>query len=172
MKIHSDKITVSDIQESMRKCVTAGTMAATVVLDWADSKGSRKRAHGIDFSLGTTDGTTFVPTGLEDWYRDYLGVPADVASKAARRAGRRHVRNTDRAHQTGNTRSATYMEWGAVIWALFTVDPDAIIGTYDGRMRFVWDTMVSPRTMDLVYSDSDWARRSWDGRTMEWLTGQ
>lgn len=167
MKIHSDFITAADLPVVMRAVKDKGRIDGNVVVDWADSKGSRSRKHGTEFSLGTFIGDTFTPEAVTEWYVDELGLSEGDAAKCAKRAGRRGSRNTDRAQTTGNTRCANWLEWGAFIWDLFMLDPKAVIGTYDGVFDFANKT-GDDRIYGLGRADYDMGRY-WDGRTMAWI---
>lgn len=79
--------------------------------------GSRKRDHGFDVGMSAEHGAD--AHGLKRVY--------------ARNSGH-HGAASD------FDRAATWIEWGDWMVALFKVDPDAIIGTYDGVADFIATT--------------------------------
>lgn len=109
MKIHTDKLTYSDIYAT-----PAGVEAETI------ERGSRSRARAFDVGLSAVHGT------------DRHGIK------------RCYARNSGKSGSAGNwDRAATWVEWGDWICGLFKLDPDAIIGQYDGAQDFIRQTMAA-----------------------------
>lgn len=89
--------------------------------------GSRKRDHAFNVTMGAMPG------------KDAHGIK------------RAYARNTGQfgGEQDAYTRAATYIEWGDWMVALLKIDPDAIIGYYEGSDDFVRQTQnAAPRRPD------------------------
>jgi hypothetical protein len=111
MRIHSNVLMPSDLQVALND---TGLSAEGVHLDTASVHRSTKRGTGIEFRLSAQPG------------RDRFG-------KA------RRPRNTGQwgAEQSGGyDKGATYDEHGVWMARLFEIDPDAIVGPYDGVDKF------------------------------------
>ena len=78
------------------------------------AKGSRKRDHAFDVGIGAMPGTD--AHGIKRCY--------------ARNSG-----TYGAAHEYG--KAATYIEWGDWMVELFKIDPDAIVGPYEGIDGFI-----------------------------------
>lgn len=137
MRIHSDIINSTMILPALQAAQAKGRVADHVQLAGATPHGSRKRKFATEFSIGTHDGTSFI----SDEVREYLeGCGLDNA--AMNRAKRRWARNGYK-YDENMPRSATWHEWGHFIAELFVVDPNAVIGPYDGASSFHYQTYES-----------------------------
>jgi hypothetical protein len=83
-----------------------------VLVHWMPN-GSRKRHHGFTASL--------------EWLGD-------------KEKGRRWANQSSWDGPFGRTIACTWDEWGIWIDKLFDIDPDAVIGPYDGRAAFMEQT--------------------------------
>lgn len=170
MRIHSDTLTIADIEDALAQCKADGTIHGAVMIDVAESKGSRKRAGAIELRIGAPFGTpTFYAQRTVDYLAYVLGETADAVLGVAKRSGRRFSRNGYAGdYMSGNVLriGATWHEWGYLIEKLFEKDPQAIIGNYDGIDSFEYQVGYEsiPR---MVHWDKEWALKNWNGRAME-----
>lgn len=169
MRIHSDTLTIADIESALAQCKTDGTIHPDVAIDIAEVKGSRKRKGAIELRIGAPSGT---PTSYAQRTVEYLayvlGETTDNVLGVAKRSGRRFARNGDAgAYMSGNTLriGATWHEWGYLIEKLFEKDFNAIIGNYANIDDFQNQT---DRIIPMVHWDNEWALKNWNGRAMEW----
>lgn len=112
MRIHTDKITRTDLEELLPLGL------------WLDvsSRGSHKRAGAFEIKIHADPGAD--AHGIKRCYRVNSGQHGaeDFGWPAERMA-------------------ATWIEWGDYIASLFKIDPLAIIGPYNGAFDFVYRTM-------------------------------
>ena len=171
MRIHSDTLTIADIESALAQCKADGTIHEAVKIDVAEVKGSRKRNNAIELRIGAPSGTpTFYAQRTVDYLAYVLGETADAVLGVARRSGRRFARNGDAgAYMSGNVlrMGATWHEWGYLIEKLFEKDCNAIIGNYDGIDSFEYQTGYD-NIPPFVFRDEEWALKNWNGRAMEW----
>lgn len=172
MRIHSNTLTIADMDAALAQCKIDGTIHEDVKIDVAEIKGSRKRKSAIELRIGAPTGTpTFYAQRTVDYLAYVLGETADAVLGVAKRSGRRFSRNGDAgAYMSGNPlrMAATWHEWGYIIEKLFDKDPQAIIGNYDGVYSFENQTGYDSLHW-LVFNDTDWALKHWNGRVMEWF---
>lgn len=138
MRLHSDTINPMHIIHALQECKARGLIADHVELANIERKGSRKRRSAVEFSIGTSDGTSFMSEPVREELEAH-----GLERKAMNAAKRRWVRN-GYARQEDFPRSATWHEWGHLIAYLFRLDPDAIIGAYDGWIGFERETFEAP----------------------------
>ena len=106
MKIHSDIIEYTDLA----RATIEPTRIKDVYVE-AQRVGSRKRGHGFNVTLYSTDET------------------------------RPHKNSGKYGADTGNyNKSVSWDDWGIWMDRLFELDPNAIIGIYDGRDDFYRQT--------------------------------
>ena len=171
MRLHSDTITTADIVSALAECKRDGTVHPDVQIDVNEVKGSRKRKGAIEIRFGAPSGTpTFWAQRTVDYLAYVLGVATSDALKVAKRSGRRFARNGHAgSYMSGNTlrMGATWTEHGYILEKLFEKDPSAIIGNYDGVYDFQRQTGFDNISW-LVWNDTEWALKSWNGRVMGW----
>ena len=114
MKLHSDKLTTSEIRECLERAIQKGKVNRLVVFSVLEERGSRTRANGWEIRL------------------QWLGQkqPGD---------GRRFTNGGNRG-ASGTSYGAFWEEWGWFISELYAVDPDLVFGHY--KTREVFDTMT------------------------------
>jgi hypothetical protein len=81
----------------------------------AESKGSRSRDHAFEVHMTAEPGS------------DKHGIKRCYATNSGN-------------YGKGHGKAATYIEWGDWMVELFKIDPQAIIGPYEGREDFVLQT--------------------------------
>lgn len=171
MRLHSDIITTADIVSALAECKRDGTVHPDVQIDVNEVKGSRKRKGAIEIRFGAPSGTpTFWAQRTVDYLAYVLGEATEDILKVAKRSGRRFARNGHAgSYMSGNTlrMAATWHETGYILEKLFEKDPDAIIGNYDGVYDYQRQTGYDNISW-LVWNDTEWAIKSWNGRVMEW----
>lgn len=109
MRLHTDKLTESDIREALQKAKNAGRVDSRVSFVLLYSTGSRSRAGGYEVQLG--------------WYGDK--VKGD---------GRRFKNSGSNGSST--VYAAFYEEWGWFILELFRADPGMVFGSYKSLPDF------------------------------------
>ena len=170
MRIHSNVLTIADIESALAQCKRDGTIHDAVRIDVAEVKASRKRKGAIELRIGAPSGTpTFYAQRTVDYLAYVLGETADAVMGVAKRSGRRFSRNGYAGdYMSGNTlrMGATWHEHFYLYERLFGIDPNAIIGPYDGIESFEYQVGYEsiPR---MVHWDKDWALKHWNGRAME-----
>lgn len=171
MRLHSDTITTADIVSALAECKRDGTVHPDVQIDVNEVKGSRKRKGAIEIRFGAPSGTpTFWAQRTVDYLAYVLGEATEDILKIAKRSGRRFARNGHAgSYMSGNTlrMAATWHETGYILEKLFEEDPNAIIGNYDGVYDYQNQTGFDNISW-LVWNDTEWAIKSWNGRVMEW----
>ena len=171
MRIHSNVLTIADIESALAQCKSDGTIHDAVRIDVAEVKASRKRTGAIELRIGAPSGTpTFYAQRTVDYLAYVLGETADAVMGVAKRSGRRFSRQGYAGdYMSGNTlrMGATWHEWGYLIEKLFEKDFNAIIGNYDGIDSFEYQTGYD-NIPPFVFRDKEWALKDWNGRAMEW----
>lgn len=114
MRLHTDTHTRSTIQHALQRATNTGKVARHVYIETLDLHGSRKRADAYEIRLRAWD-------------------------KVEGDGRRRPNPGTGNRDHDGEW-AATYDEWGWFIAELFTIDPDAIFGSYVGQKGFDHDT--------------------------------
>lgn len=116
MRLHSNVITMSDIHKALNECITAGTIAPQVNFKALTRHNSQSHANAFEVQLEAASRK-----------------PGD-----GRRAGNS---GSYGAMDGSNGYAATYDEWGWVMAALYSIDPDAVWGSVrvdvrqPGRLR-------------------------------------
>lgn len=111
MRIHTNVLTATDFHAALRE---TGLQAEGVFVDTTSLHRSTKRAQGIEFRLAAQPG------------RDRFGKarrPRQTGQWGAEQSG-------------GYLKGATYAEHGVWMARLFEMDPEAIVGPYDGADDF------------------------------------
>lgn len=116
MRLHSNTLTVRDIETALQQCKHDGTVDGFVQFETFDTKGSRTRKNGFEIQLG--------------WYG--TKEPGD---------GRRWKNTGNRGASSdwntgGGCYAATYDEWGYFIAALYRMDTELVFGHYKTREFF------------------------------------
>lgn len=110
MKLHADKITLTNVYDALFAAKAAGKITEDVHFVVLHKSPSRSRRHGYEIQLGTDDKTTG-PTRS------------------------RHYKNSGHSG-AASVYAATYAEWGWLIAELFAINPDATFGPYKGIDSF------------------------------------
>jgi hypothetical protein len=110
MRIHSDKLSRSNLVFALEQVVAEGRAGRGVYLAALTPHGSQKRDHAFEVRL------------------------ASVAKEAGSK--RRRPNSGTRGRGGLGVWAALYDEWGWFISALFADDPDAIVGPYNGVEDF------------------------------------
>lgn len=111
MRLHSDFLTVDDINDALNRAQRRGNVDALIVFDTLLAKGSRKRKYAFEIRL--------------EW----------IGTKV-KGDGRRWTNTGNAGSDTGGMYAATYDEWGWFIAELFDKDEHAIFGHYVGMDGF------------------------------------
>lgn len=136
MKILSDKIDGFTIIKTLTDLQRRGLISEDVSIDWDKWRKwtPRDRAYGTELQLGTEFFSHFTFPGLTSTYMlDNWGY--SYSARALKAASTRRTRNSG----GGNDYlyfGATWHEYGALIGALYLIDPDARIGIYKDREHF------------------------------------
>lgn len=109
MKLHSDTLTVSDVQDAMKRAKDRGGVDRLVCFDTLAPRGSRSRKNGFEVRL--------------EW----------VGTKV-KGDGRRFTNSGNGG--ASDTYAAFYEEWGWFLAEVFDMDPDAKLDRYEGRDSF------------------------------------
>ena len=170
MRIHSDTLTIADIESALAQCKSDGTIHDAVRIDVAEVKASRKRKGAIELRIGAPSGTpTFYAQRTVDYLAYVLGETADAVMGVAKRSGRRFSRNGYAGdYMSGNPlrMGATWHEHFYLYERIFGIDPNAIIGPYDGIDSFEYQVGYD-NIPPIVFWDKEWALKHWNGRAME-----
>lgn len=135
MKILSDKLDNFTIIKTLTDLQRRGLISEDVSIDWDKWRTwtPRDRAYGTELQLGTEFFSHFTFPGLTSTYMlDNWGY--SYSARALKAASTRRTRNSG-----GNDYlryGATWHEYGALIGALYLIDPDARIGMYKNREDF------------------------------------
>lgn len=113
MKLHSDVLTIPDIEDALRTAKATGRVDNLIHLDTLEVRKSRSRKNGYEIQL-VWDGTKVKGDGRR-WKNSGHG-------------------GSD-SGEYGNY-AATRDEWGWFIDAVFNLDPAAVFGPYNGRIDF------------------------------------
>ena len=171
MRIHSNVLTIADIESALAQCKADGTIHEAVKIDVAEVKASRKRTGAIELRIGAPFGSpTFYAQRTVEYLAYVLGETADAVMAVAKRSGRRFSRQGYAGHYMSDNplrMSATWHETGYLYEKLFEKDPQAIIGNYDGIDSFEYRTGYD-NIPPFVFRDKEWALKNWNGRAMEW----
>lgn len=138
MKILTDKLTERDLRDNLPD---------GVILDRIEAKGSRKRDHGFLVKLAA--------------------IPGKDAHGITRKFAYNRGSMVDAGDTDGTYRALTWVEYGDWMFALFTIDPDAIIGSYEGLDDFLDQTYEAaynrnPRE-NAVFHAERWSREAFYG---------
>lgn len=170
MRIHSDTLTIADIESALAQCKADGTIHDAVGIDVSEVKASRKRTGAIELRIGAPSGTsTFYAQRTVDYLAYVLGETADAVMGVAKRSGRRFSRQGYAGdYMSGNAlrMGATWHEHFYLYEKLFEKDPQAIIGNYDGIDSFEYQVGYD-NIPPYVFRDKEWALKNWNGRAME-----
>ena len=170
MRIHSDSLTIADIESALAQCKSDGTIHDAVRIDVAEVKASRKRKGAIELRIGAPSGTpTFYAQRTVDYLSYVLGETADSVMAVAKRSGRRFSRQGyagDYMSDSPLRMGATWHEHFYLYEKLFEKDPQAIIGNYDGIDSFEYQVGYD-NIPPYVFRDKEWALKNWNGRAME-----
>lgn len=150
MRVHSNILTESTIREALKNAQSNGRTGETVFFDVLTSHGSRKRKGAFEVQIASSTCTSFKAAGIDE---------AGYSDKAVKRASRRHTRQWSSG--SGNY-APTWHEWGHFISELFWLDPNAIVGVYDGQDSFEHQTGTETRTYHQIDHAFDWDGRAYD----------
>lgn len=114
MKLHSDILTVDDINDALRRAKDNGKVDRLVVFSELDARGSRTRKNGYEIRL--------------EWLGD-----------KQKGDGRRYTNGGNRGADTASY-GAFWEEWGWFIDELYSIDPNLVFGHY--KTRAVFDEMT------------------------------
>lgn len=134
MRIHSDRLEFFDFG------LAAGNAGlGPDVYYERTAHGSRSRARAFEFQMNAEPGS------------DKHGIKRSFATNSGVGGG-----------APSDYKAATWVEWGDLITELFKIDPQAIIGPYDGSEDFVRQTLKSatnrPAREDAESHAARWAR--------------
>lgn len=140
MRIHSDIINSTMILPALQAAQAKGHVSRTVEIDVNNRHGSRKRAFATELQIGSSTTESFISPTVRKYLEGY-----GLEDKTIKAASRRRPRQ-GKSHFAGDhlATAATWHEWGHFIAELFTVDPDAIVGRYNGVEDFIWETSQRP----------------------------
>ena len=170
MRIHSNVLTIADIESALAQCKKEGTIHDAVRIDVSEVKASRKRNGAIELRIGAPSGSpTFYAQRTVDYLAYVLGETSDAVMGVAKRSGRRFSRQGYAGdYMSGNPlrMGATWHEHFYLYEKLFEKDPQAIIGNYDGIDSFEYQVGYD-NIPPYVFRDKEWALKNWNGRAME-----
>lgn len=109
MKLHSDKLTRTDVVEALTMSQKAGLIDQAVGFEILEERGSRSHSHAFEVQLG--------------WYGNKV------------KGDGRRFKNTGKGG-ADSVYAATYDEWGQFIAELMERDHNATFGTYKGYQGF------------------------------------
>lgn len=109
MKLHTNKLSRSDVREALELSKKAGLVDAAVGFEMLDEKGSRSHSHAFEVQLG--------------WYGDKV------------RGDGRRWKNSGKDGR-GEVYAATRDEWGEFIAYVMYRDPEAVFGPYKSETQF------------------------------------
>lgn len=115
MRLHSNTLTVRDIESALMECKMARTVDNFVQFETFATKGSRTRTNGFEIQLG--------------WY-------GNKVAGDGRRWKNTGNRGADSEYNGGGCYAATYDEWGYFIAALYRMDSELVFGHYKTREFF------------------------------------
>ena len=94
--------------------------------------------------------------GMSNVYVSQLAVKGSRSRK--RRIDLKLAGNSNHNQNRGTVKAATWDEWGMFINALFEIDPNAIIGQYDGMEMFqeVTDNRFDTLTAPYAHGNHKW----------------
>lgn len=132
MRVHSNILTDEKIREALAHAQSNGRTGQTVFLDVLTEHGSRSRKAAFEVQIASTTCESFKAAGIDD---------EGYSPAAVKRASRRHVRRAGGPHY-----SPSWHEHGHFIAELFWIDPNAIVGMYDGQDSFEYQTDMNNRS--------------------------
>lgn len=135
MRIHSDILTEDDLRSAVASEINNNNYTAATAYLEVSHHGSRKRDHAFEVHLYGDPG------------KDRHGIARRYSTGGA-------YGTTD-----GIYRALTWVEWGDVICRLFTIDPRAIIGSYDGFDDFMEQTQTYAPHRSQFYDAVEHANR-------------
>lgn len=153
MRIHSDHLTVEKIEAALKNAQSNGRVGKTVGFAVLTTHRSTKRATGFEVQLGSSTSESFRAAGI-----DGAGYPA----KAAKRASMRRSRQWSAGDKDVLKYAPTWHEWGHFISELFWIDPNAIVGPYEGQDSFEYQTGTEDRSRHVVEYWTEWNGRAYN----------
>lgn len=109
MKLHSDKLTTSEIRACLERAIAKGRVARLVDFSELAERGSRTRANAWEIRL------------------EWLGTKE-------KGDGRKWTNSGNRG--SGGGYAAFWEEWGWFIWELYAVDSELVFGHYKTENEF------------------------------------
>lgn len=150
MRVHSDILTADSIRKALANAQSNGRTGKTVFLDVLTTHGSRKRKAAFEVQIASTTCESFKAAGIDD---------AGYSEAAVKRAKRRHTRQWSAG---GGSYAPTWHEWGHFISELFWIDPNAIVGVYDGQDSFEFQTDTGSRDYRAIDHAFDYNGRAYN----------
>lgn len=150
MRVHSDILTEESIRQALKNAQSNGRTGETVSFDVLTTHGSRKRKGAFEVQIASSTCASFKAAGIDE---------AGYSTGAVKRASRRHTRQWSSG--SGNY-APTWHEWGHFISELFWLDPNAIVGAYDGQDSFEYQTDTGSRPYRHIDHAFDYNGRAYD----------
>lgn len=126
MRLHSDFLTVDDINDALNRAQRRGHVDSMVVFDTLEAKGSRKRKYAFEIRL------------------EWLGTKVKGDGRRWTNSG---------SYGSGSNYAATRDEWGWFIAELFDKDEHAIFDRYEGMDSFNTQTRYAYEIADSLHAD-------------------
>lgn len=150
MRVHSDILTVETIQQALKNAQSNGRTGETVFFDVLTKHGSRKRKGAFEVQIASSTCASFKSVDLDE---------AGYSAAAIKRASRRHTRQWSAGP---DNYAPTWHEWGHFIAELFWIDPNAIVGGYNGQDSFEYQTDSQSRPYHVIEHANNWNGRAYE----------